>query len=283
MFYLSSPLNQFEVTNLFGFFAPIIGQFNIILTSLAQYTDAFVSNGCSQEFFPLVLITFFVVILTGVGYIFHYSSKIVEKRIKNAGSIGTGVVEVVTGLETALNLADRFTKEGSGNSDSDKNKDLDKKYDNKDNTKTDKTEDTEGSKNLKLYLNYFCKLIKIFSVKNLSINYLDYHRVFILPFLMEKYNPNISPESDPLISYSFSMFILSFIVLLCFYNIVAYLLSIYLIDKYDVENKFPIFKKYIRFYSSTSKFLLVLEIIIAFLFLLFIVGLNFFLFTTILI
>jgi len=37
-FYIISPLSQFEVTNLIGIFAPIIGQFNIDLTNLALYT-----------------------------------------------------------------------------------------------------------------------------------------------------------------------------------------------------------------------------------------------------
>jgi F-type H+-transporting ATPase subunit a len=38
MFYIISPLSQFEVTNLIGFFAPIIGQINIDLTNLTLYT-----------------------------------------------------------------------------------------------------------------------------------------------------------------------------------------------------------------------------------------------------
>jgi F-type H+-transporting ATPase subunit a len=38
MFYINSPLSQFEVTNLIGFFTPIIGQINIDLTNLALYT-----------------------------------------------------------------------------------------------------------------------------------------------------------------------------------------------------------------------------------------------------
>lgn len=69
-----------------------------------------------------------------------------------------------------------------------------------------------------------------------------------------KFNPNVTPEAEPLISYSFSMFILSLLVLVCFINIIGYIISIYLIEKYDVENKFPYFKRYIKFYSSTNKF-----------------------------
>jgi F-type H+-transporting ATPase subunit a len=38
MFILNSPLSQFEVINLIGIFAPILGNMNIILTNLALYT-----------------------------------------------------------------------------------------------------------------------------------------------------------------------------------------------------------------------------------------------------
>jgi F-type H+-transporting ATPase subunit a len=37
MYYINSPLSQFEVTNLIGINAPILGHFNIILTNLALY------------------------------------------------------------------------------------------------------------------------------------------------------------------------------------------------------------------------------------------------------
>lgn len=108
-----------------------------------------------------------------------------------------------------------------------------------------------------------------------------YRCTYFLPFIFARYYPSITPETEPIISYSFSMFILSLLVLICFINILCYIISIYLITKYDIENKFPYFKKYIKFYSTTSKFLLALEIFIAFFFLFFIVLINFFLFTSI--
>jgi len=109
-----------------------------------------------------------------------------------------------------------------------------------------------------------------------------YKNVYFLPFIYAKFNPNVTPEAEPIISYSFSIFMLSLVVLYCFVNIMAYIISIYLIDKYEIEqkfNKYPIFKRYIKFYSSINKILLVVETIIAFVALLCIVILNFFLFT----
>ena len=65
MFYISSPLNQFEVNNLCGFFAPILGKFNIILTNLALYT--------------------FLIIIIVVGL--HYLGKNESKLIPNNWAI----------------------------------------------------------------------------------------------------------------------------------------------------------------------------------------------------
>jgi uncharacterized protein Usg len=63
------------------------------------------------------------------------------------------------------------------------------------------------------------------------------------------------------------MFILNLAVLVCFVNIICYILSLYLVNKYDIGSKFPKFKVYINFYKTargkTSKFFLILEIIIA--------------------
>jgi len=70
----------------------------------------------------------------------------------------------------------------------------------------------------------------------------DFKTAYFLPLIFSKFNPTIFPETEPIISYSFSMFnvqcsmfILSLIILICFFNIMSYILSIYLIYKYNVE------------------------------------------------
>lgn len=90
-----------------------------------------------------------------------------------------------------------------------------------------------------IYFNYL-KGIKKDVTKTSVTN--KYQGVYFLPFILAKFSPHITPETEPIISYSFSMFILSLVVLVCFFNIFCYILSIYLITKYDVENKFPKFK-----------------------------------------
>ena len=57
----------------------------------------------------------------------------------------------------------------------------------------------------------------------------------------------------------FSILILSLICLLNFISVVGYLTSIYLVNKYDVETKYPKFKRIIRYYEKSSLFFVVLE------------------------
>jgi hypothetical protein len=107
-------------------------------------------------------------------------------------------------------------------------------------------------KNLKFYLNNFFNFINKLCGTNNFISSRKY--AYIIPFIFTNLNPNVSTETDPLVSYAFSMFMLNLIILICFVNIVGYILSIYLVNKYDIEEKFPKFKRYINFYKTTSKF-----------------------------
>jgi hypothetical protein len=72
MFILNSPLSQFEVTNLIGIFAPILGQLNINLTNLALYTFLIIIIAC------LGLITIPLVFFSGrAGKIIDTVAKLV--------------------------------------------------------------------------------------------------------------------------------------------------------------------------------------------------------------
>jgi len=88
MFYINSfTFSSFNLANLIGIFAPILGQINIILTNLALYTyildfNCYLSCKDIVTLFPIFILC--GIISTGVGYIFFHSSRIAEKFIKNA-------------------------------------------------------------------------------------------------------------------------------------------------------------------------------------------------------
>lgn len=151
MIFINSPLSQFEVTNLIGIFAPILGKINIILTNLALYTtnnNLNLSLNFSSIVEIFIILLFCGIIFVNFIFISYSGRKIIEAVVKNGPTIGAGVVGVVTGLDAAFNLADRYNKSGgsngSGESDPDKDKDKDK---NKDNNKTEDTNNNTENKN----------------------------------------------------------------------------------------------------------------------------------------
>ena len=114
---------------------------NIIPLSSFDFLLDFYSNFnlYNYAFVSVLPVLILCVSITTVFVSFiNYSSRLGDKIIKNAGTIGTGIVLGITGLESALNLVDRFKGSGnSGNSggsddnsdnkDKDKDKDKDKK------------------------------------------------------------------------------------------------------------------------------------------------------------
>ena len=110
---------------------------------------------------------------------------------------------------------------------------------------------------------------------NLFIN-LKYS--FIIPFIFLKLGNEIPADVEPIITYSFNMFILSLITLVCLINIIGYFISIYLINKYDVEKRYPKYIKIIRYFEKSQILFVIIEIteiIICFSCLMAIVIINF--------
>lgn len=97
---------------------------------------------------------------------------------------------------------------------------------------------------------------------------------YIIPFLFNKIGKEIPVEAEPTLNLSFNMLILSLIVLFSLIDIMGYFISIYLINKYDVEKMYPRFSKYIRYFEKSRLYFIVIEIIICFSFLIFIILLN---------
>jgi hypothetical protein len=77
------------------------------------------------------------------------------------------------------------------------------------------------------------------------------------------------------------MFILTLIALFCFINVMWYFISLYLISRYSIDTKCPKLSKYLKFYTKSTEFFIIVETVTALLILIFIVGVNFFLFYSI--
>lgn len=67
------------------------------------------------------------------------------------------------------------------------------------------------------------------------------------------------------------MFTLNLIFLICFINICGYIVSLYLISKYEIESKYHKFKRSIRYYDKSTQFFIIIVSFIGLIFLLIII------------
>nr|YP_011014457.1 hypothetical protein V2724_mgp22 [Pallidohirschioporus biformis]WQA11110.1 hypothetical protein [Pallidohirschioporus biformis] len=96
----------------------------------------------------------------------------------------------------------------------------------------------------------------------------------ILYLLHKVQRTDVPEETSLLVEYAFNMFIISSIVLYFLLNILGYILSIYVIEKYKLTDKYPKLSKFVNYYINVTTTFLVVEAFICISLLLFIVISN---------
>lgn len=97
---------------------------------------------------------------------------------------------------------------------------------------------------------------------------------YIVPFIFKSLGSEIPADAEPIVSFSFNILILSLIILFCFINITGYFISIYLLTKYNVEEKYPKYLKIIRYFEKSRIFFVIIEIFLCLFCLITIIILN---------
>jgi hypothetical protein len=150
----------------------------------------------------------------------------------------------------------------SNNKDKDKDKDT-KKDDNKDNSKINNNNQRMKIQHLIIQiLNQVKKqqsmIIKILrKIKNkLNLNY-----SFSLPIILSNLNIEVNNLDSTLSQFSYGVLCLSLIALLCFINIIGYMVSYILIQKSNFEVKYPKLSKFINSYKQTTLLFLTFEVL----------------------
>ena len=83
------------------------------------------------------------------------------------------------------------------------------------------------------------------------------HRSFAFPVILSMIDINV--EHSSMTRLSFSIFVLSLISLLCFMNVIFYMIGYVIIQEKDYENKYPKFSRIIKFYKNSSLVYMVIE------------------------
>nr|UZS77748.1 hypothetical protein [Lentinula edodes]UZS77798.1 hypothetical protein [Lentinula edodes]UZS77848.1 hypothetical protein [Lentinula edodes]UZS77898.1 hypothetical protein [Lentinula edodes]UZS77948.1 hypothetical protein [Lentinula edodes] len=104
----------------------------------------------------------------------------------------------------------------------------------------------------------------------------DKHKMsFTFAWILSFFDININNDSSILIQYSYTTFILNLIALLCFINVIGYLITYLLINNNDYETKYPRFKRLIIYFKKKSYIFLAMEIILCLLCLITIIVFSF--------
>jgi len=106
---------------------------------------------------------------------------------------------------------------------------------------------------LKLLNNIYCKIITT-----------DIRHAFVFTTILSNLDINVKDNASTLVGYSYGVFLLSLIALLCFINILAYLFVYIIIQTKDYENKYPKFNRIINYYKNTNLFVAIIESILCF-------------------
>lgn len=90
----------------------------------------------------------------------------------------------------------------------------------------------------------------------------NYSKSFSLPLILSYLDINIPENASILTHWSFSVFLFSLIALICFINVLVFLIVYILIQNGNYENKYPKFKKLINYYKKSSILYVIIEALI---------------------
>jgi len=126
---------------------------------------------------------------------------------------------------------------------------------------------------IKILNQFFKGKIKTFR-EILDISVIRY--CFLVPLILTKLDINTNQMNidNDLYSLAVSYFILSLGALFAFTNVVGYLSVIVLRYKYDLDSKFPKFKKIFTYFEKSSLIVIIIEAIFCILILLFFILVN---------
>jgi hypothetical protein len=93
-------------------------------------------------------------------------------------------------------------------------------------------------------------------------NRIKYSKSFSLAFILSQLDINTIENASKITQLSFSVFIFSLIALLCFLNVIGFLIAYIYIERKDYESKYPRLKTLINYYKKSSLVFVIIEGII---------------------
>lgn len=197
----------------------------------------------------LIYISIIIMILS---ILIHYSTrwiKIIVNGVERLVPVAAGGLAINETLGRPIPVPNL----GPGNKDNKESKDK----------KTDNKSGNSASKSI-----LFSSFIKSLKSKQQNIKQ---RNSIILPFILNILDINIPEGSEGLTNYAFGVMTLSLVALLCFMNVLGYFFSFYILDKYNIETRFPKLNKIKTYYQNTTILFIIFESLFCILILLFLI------------
>jgi hypothetical protein len=85
---------------------------------------------------------------------------------------------------------------------------------------------------------------------------------FLFTWILTNLDINVNSSDSDITQLAYGVFLLSLIAILCFLNIMGYLLAFYLIQKSDYEIKYPKLAGFINYYKKVNFIFLIIEVLL---------------------
>ena len=81
----------------------------------------------------------------------------------------------------------------------------------------------------------------------------------LLKYILQVLDIKVPEGGEIIVDLSFGVFTLSLVALLSFLNVLGYFLSMHLVQRYDISQKYPKLKKIVNYYEKSSLFFILIE------------------------
>ena len=85
---------------------------------------------------------------------------------------------------------------------------------------------------------------------------------YILGWILSSVNVEITENSSQLLQFSYGVFLGSIVILFCVLNITGYLITNYLLEKVELEKKYPTIGKYLNRFRKISLIYIFIDILV---------------------
>jgi len=246
-----SSITFLDFSNLSGFFVPIFNHCNIIpynLGVLISYScDVFISF--SQLINLHDLINLSIYLTSSIFLIFACFALFTKPLVFFTGRAGK-ILDTVAKIVVIEKGSSNLYKNHGGGSDSDYDKDKDKYKTNEDN------KNNETKKQLILMQMVIKQLSNhVFLIINhfkLNRNIQRTQSFSLFAFILSQLNLNVDETATNLTQFSYGIFLLSLVALICFINVLGFMVTYIFIQKGNYEQKYPKLSKFINYYKKTT-------------------------------